>query len=285
MNEKQRMQYLDAMGIDCFVPRFLLPNAKAPQQCELPSSVLQSSAANGSSKSTETAAAEAKPARSMQAAGEGLKQFFDSQASSRRIIEASREEYSSASPEGKQQSAAPGDASASSANNSLAATSSQEAPRFALSLWQIDGVYVIDSRRPKDAFPTQTLLRNMLKAAGWLARDLPKAETLNWPMVAHSERASWADACAMVQDFLEARLAKSESELDTLLLFGEAATRTVFGEHSDYSDMCFKPQTLEKLPDHKSAKALVLPSLAHMLHKPEVKPKVWTAILAFQHNH
>lgn len=36
MNELQRMQYLDAMGIDSFVPRVVLPNAKAPVVCVLP---------------------------------------------------------------------------------------------------------------------------------------------------------------------------------------------------------------------------------------------------------
>ena len=36
MNEKQRMQYVEAMGIDMFVPRYLLSNSRAANQCPLP---------------------------------------------------------------------------------------------------------------------------------------------------------------------------------------------------------------------------------------------------------
>lgn len=36
MNEQRRMQYLDAMGIDMFVPRFVLAGAALSSQCELP---------------------------------------------------------------------------------------------------------------------------------------------------------------------------------------------------------------------------------------------------------
>ncbi len=36
MNEATRMQYLDAMGIDMFVPRLILPAAKLSSQCLLP---------------------------------------------------------------------------------------------------------------------------------------------------------------------------------------------------------------------------------------------------------
>ncbi|MFT5083463.1 MAG: hypothetical protein ACI9Y1_001506, partial [Lentisphaeria bacterium] len=42
------MQYLDAMGIDTFVPRFLLPNAKLSLVCDLPfASVPQNTAYSG----------------------------------------------------------------------------------------------------------------------------------------------------------------------------------------------------------------------------------------------
>ena len=36
MNELQRMQYLDALGVDMFVPRFTMPGALASELCELP---------------------------------------------------------------------------------------------------------------------------------------------------------------------------------------------------------------------------------------------------------
>lgn len=37
MNEARRMQYLEAMGVDMYVPRYVLPNAAAMRQCALPS--------------------------------------------------------------------------------------------------------------------------------------------------------------------------------------------------------------------------------------------------------
>ena len=51
MNEYQRMQYLEAMGIETFVPRMRLVNAKLSLQCVLPEPSLQIQANTGSAKS------------------------------------------------------------------------------------------------------------------------------------------------------------------------------------------------------------------------------------------
>jgi len=51
MNEYQRMQYLEAMGIETFVPRMRLVNAKLSLQCVLPEPSLQIQANTGSVKS------------------------------------------------------------------------------------------------------------------------------------------------------------------------------------------------------------------------------------------
>jgi len=47
MNELQRLEYMEAMGVDCYVPRLVLPGAKPSEQCELPAiAVIEEPAAN-----------------------------------------------------------------------------------------------------------------------------------------------------------------------------------------------------------------------------------------------
>lgn len=252
MNERQRMHYLDALGIDTFVPRFVLPVAKLSAPCALPA---VAAAEPESVLVNEPVHGLASPV----VGGEERRVLDD-------IVRATQ---------------IPGPSKNDDASETASLSASLDAPlseataapvRFSLALWHLGKVQVIDSRRQGDALPTDALLSNILQAVGCLDLNLPKAEMLQWPMVERQQHGGWPAAQELVQGFLDGRLLSRP--VAYLFLFGDDAARAVLGEGCDITQTryaCVPVPAFE-------AEAIVLPSLAEILYQPECKRDVWRAL-------
>lgn len=266
MNEQRRMQYLDAMGIDMFVPRFVLAGAALSSQCELPQ-VKESKALAG-----------------VQGAAGVLGEITG--ASSPSVAPASEPvvERPSRAPLGlvaEPEKVKPQKSSSSTVSSILAElkakTVVKPSAKFFLQLWRVhENLLVVDSRKPGQALPTEVLLTNILKAYGQIPQALPRAEKLQWPMVDDATKDhSWAAAQEMVQSFLEGRLLSSP--VKHILLFGNDAVRAVLGDGELPEDA--KPECFHKPADAFACEAYCMPSLGEILLQPLLKRPVWQLLL------
>lgn len=286
MNEIQRQQYLEAMGIDTYMPRWILPSAAVPLSCApvLPRSEqdLQASepAAQPRVQSPVDPDVPQVPAPAPTAnvvVTEVVDSATQAPAKSAPIdVLASIE-----SPSEPAKKSAP--VSAKSILENLDAETKRPDPRFALSLWRVhDDVMVVDSRHAELALPTEPLLRNILAALGFASQPLPKAEVLRWPMFENSYEPQGQEIAretlqAMLEGMLEARPGKY------LLLMGGEACHYLLG--SEQLGEGFDPQvSLDKhlgqsfALDALSATAIVVPSLSDLLQQPLLKRGAWRAI-------
>lgn len=255
MNELQRMQYLEAMGVDTFVPRFVLSHAPLPKLAELP----QSAEMVGAALAREPAISEEHEQRVLPERAAAVNRIvnLDFQMESRRRAEDS----SGAEKRG------------SSPQPISECPPVKEIARFSLALWRINNdVLVVDSRRPKAALPTETLLSNILFQLNLLRQPLPRADFLNWPMAGGNDH-SWDAASEMARAFLEGRLLSNP--VRHMILMGSEAGRAILQQ--DTRDHIGDKVRMEAF----AADALVLPSLADILYQPELKKRVWQSIQDF----
>lgn len=287
MNESQRMQYLEVMGIDTFVPRFLLSGAKASGVCELPViaepitpepnkaltslGFTESVAPNVAAPLQPTLEAGNKGARSQSS---GLERV------SIGGIVSSRPELGLGQEEQPQADNKKPDKPTLDLKSLVSAQVPKEQIRFSLALWHVGNLQVIDSRKRGDALPTDALLSNILSAFGCLESHLPKVEMLHWPMVETAKDNGWSAAKEMVHGFLDGRLmAKPVSHI---LLFGQDAYHSVLGEANDIEGdeaSFLKAQFTAVQVEAFDATAIILPSLADILRHPESKRDVWRSLI------
>ena len=252
------MHYLEAMGIDMFVPRLLLPNSPPPRLCELPEAPLP-----------ESARRSAAPDRPLPAAALGVQQIVGAEDEAPPPVAAGKVAHSilnqlqtpSAQKKHTEPPVPPEAAASTAANVS-----------FTLKCWQISTrLMVIDSHEPGAALPTAKLLQNMLAAAALLEVDLPGASTLVWPFPgADAMDRGWDAARQMICSFLAARY--EQRPFSHLLLMGEAAQRGLEG----WSESQEFPVGVEPA----SMVLHLLPSLADILREPASKAGVWSTLLA-----
>jgi hypothetical protein len=251
MNELQRMQYLDAMGIDMFVPRFLLSNALLPRQAELPADAVfappQIVLEDSEARVLPERAAVVNRIVNLDFTQDNLTPIAHD-------IETLKDEPVKNIP--------PDTARV------------QTTVQFSLALWRIDSeVMVVDSRRPRSALPTEALLANILFQLNVLRQPLPRAEFLNWPMPGTGGNHGWDAAREMVQAFLEGRL--SSNPIKRLVIMGAEAGNAILEKEVDcQTEAGFAGQAF-------GAEAMLLPSLADMLYQPELKKIAWKNLYAF----
>ncbi len=275
MNERQRMQYLETMGIDCFVPRFVLPEAKSSSLCELPvaNDPIRSLSVESHGLAQEQSPHPTTSSSTSNVGASGLAQTGGAKRISiDDIIDGKKTEPVLETVVGKE---APAQSASDETIQSIVESVSdvpKEAVQFSLSLWHIDKIQIIDSRKPGDALPTDALLSNILLAIGGLSLQLPRVERIDWPMVETAADKSWQAAREMVQGFLEGRLlAKPVSHI---LLFGQDACTAVLGQDVDFIQQQYQTLPVEAF----DASAIVLPSLADILRAPSFKSDVWRAL-------
>jgi len=175
-----------------------------------------------------------------------------------------------------------------SVNNDETAVSNQGTKavvhHFSLAVWRLNSkLMIVDSRNTRLALPTTALLANILHALGY-SEALPNFDTVRWPLASDRSRntsSSEDEARGFFQAYLQAQYEKHPSQ--TVLLMGAHAARYgLSGEQ--WADAGQNPkkeaELLGKVFDLTTQqKAIVVPSLAAMLQKPQLKAIVWRAIL------
>lgn len=280
MNEVQRMQYLDALGIDSFMPRRILPNAPVAQLC---APVMSYDASQPS----------AVPLPAAQLLTGNSQSVSHSPALKAPVIEAApanKPPVSAAALLDTTPAAPPRPvAQVAELTNVVSVTAAkpdkvvEPAPRFSLSLWQLsDQLLVVDSRQPQQALPTESLLANILSALGYPQAPLPPAHVVRWPIIENRFEPQGADeARGMLSALLSARL--ESQPVKHLLLMGEQACHYILpSEHLAETQSA----SLEKLQGKllqvnelvQGLPVIVVPSLTDMLQDASLKAITWQAI-------
>jgi len=290
MNEVQRMQYLDALGIDSFMPRRVLPNAPALRMCEpvlsgaVGAQAASAPATSAPATSTPDIAAQASsglvnvpPAVAAVQSQPDVALSSSADAGAKPVVEAPL----TAAPAVLEQVVvvtAQVQVEAIKTVKAVIAT-----PRFSLSMWQVgEQLLVIDSRQPQQALPTESLLSNILLALGFPAGPLPSAHVVRWPIMENRfESQGPGEARGMLSALIAARLETQPAK--HLLLMGEEACHYILP-----SDELAESQTqsLSKLQGRlltvpelaAGLPVIVVPSLTAMLQEPELKAITWQAI-------
>jgi hypothetical protein len=267
VTEQLRQHYLQAFGIETYVPRWALPGAAALVMFASEAMVEGEAAVADCAEAVDADVVEASAALADNSRGVG----------------------------GEARVSLAGDLPGRSKQARESQRSVVEAPlrtapvhRFVLSAWRIlDDVVVLDSRRLKLALPVERLLLNISQALGFGGGTaLPPAELLRWPLLdtAASPRPdlvkSVAEARAMVHAYLAAQ--NEKQRVKTVLLMGADAARHAlsardFEPGSECEEWLGQSFTLP-LDGDSSLRAIVLPSLAAMLQHPPLKALTWKAI-------
>lgn len=254
------MQYLDVLGIDMFVPRWVLPAARSSLQAALPTALSDhETAVAGHPSATASTRISQDPV--------GIERSSSPQASTNRSVENIIGDLSDKTRVTDL---------ADRTQNPIAAkvqAEVEESVAFSLSIWRVpERCWILDARAVGEALPTQALLSNILTAKQWRLAD-GKPEILNWPMFSgHGYSGGWDAAGEMVKAFMQARL--TQFPVENVLLMGRDAFVSFNGNPDKFTDMVGQSLQLDDL----GVCAIVLPSLADMLKKPALKRAVWNAI-------
>jgi hypothetical protein len=241
MNERHRMQYLDAMGIEMFVPRFVLHGAAQTVQAELPVELRTSSPAE-----------DTLPERSEKPSGGGS--LLASLRSANKELKAKVEPK-----------VEPGHAASV---NHEAVEKKPESAQFQIGFWWThSGLIVLDARRPNAALPTDAFLNNVLLANHLIQHPLPGAEVIRWPLAKGRDN-SWHAAGAMMQELLQAR--RGEKPAKFCLAWGKSALRSVMPE-ADFDQLKFNVFSIPQL----NCELLCLPEVEHFLRQCDDKKRLW----------
>lgn len=255
-SETQRMQYLDALGIDSYMPRRVLPHAPTIRMCA-PSAA----PVTGITPAQPAVATVAQVVASVRVAAGNE----------------TLENNARRGDAGKADTVVPGVAKASG---------DVAKPRFSLGLWVIDEeLLVVDSRQPQAALPTEALLNNVIFALGYVAR-LPRVEVFNWPLHEKIPDAQGEDSARdALAAMLEAHAAAAP--LKRCLLMGPEACYYCLqleqlaalpqfdaGPTAAFESMQGKSMVIAGV----GLTAVITPSLTQMLRDPGLKAVAWRAM-------
>lgn len=288
MNEMQRQQYLEAIGIDSYMPRWILPVAPRPVACApVTARPVESIAANTAPLANPAAVvSRVTPAAGLAQVTAAVADVTAQVSVAPRVAAATPAVPPVAVTETLAALAEPAvtavKPTAETVINSLGVAAETD-PQFALSMWRAsDDLLVIDSRQAQLALPTEPLLANILLALG-LRQPLPRAEVLHWPMYDHP-LAPKGEAAAKetLMALLEARL--EQQPVSYLLLMGAEACHYILPDELLPADSPQPPASCQALLgkalrlDALKATAIVVPSLSDMLQQPDLKATTWRAI-------
>jgi hypothetical protein len=247
VNELQRQAYLQALGVDAYYPRWLLPCAPGSQLCvqiwpEANSDLAHESFEHLSRSDLQIAVASNQSASPIAVAD--VLQALELQ------------------PVRPKKPVGPVYQSAE--------VTKRIAP-FALSIWRpFTSWLVIDERQPQAALPVELLLQNILFSFGRLSSPLAE-EVLRWPLVENAViPQTAAEARQALSVWLEVELERRP--VKCLLLMGPKAAEFFLSDKS-YDEQLWKVADLS-IP---GLQALVTPSLVELLRNPLLKGELWRA--------
>ncbi len=282
MNELQRQQYLDALGIDSYMPRWVLPMAPAPVLCQPVTAQPERAGSVPPQPVATEVMAQTTPAPAERVESAALTASAPQSEASATVADARQVLAAMATPTPAAEPSTDTGVAGRAVAPLSAATANAETPRFALSLWRIGAsLMVIDSRQAELALPTEPLLSNILLALGFPQQRLPRAEVMRWPMYENhlapqGEEAARETIVAMLEALLE------QQPVPYLLLMGADACHYVLppglvdGEVRTQRFAAAQGQTLTL--EALNSKAIVVPSLCDMLQDTSLKASCWQAI-------
>ena len=266
MNEANRMQYLEAMGVEVFVPRFVLPYAKPSVQCVLPvaePSSIESEQLNPGSPLTTLTTLSSRMGLANESSGRHQDPNHILESRDTRAAQISPSRPNEKITDQPAQSTEPAEKTLEKVRENV---------EFNLILWRTEQLVMIDSITPGHALPTERLLRNICFALLGSTVNLSKPDRLSWPIPAASLdiASDWEAA----QEWLNAYLDGIESKPNVMLHFGEDAYRALTGGQNDFKTRLFD------MVEMSAVKHCLLPSLQELLYQPELKRPTWTMLQA-----
>lgn len=288
MNELQRHVYLDAMGIDSYYPKLLLPGAKASELCELPVATaspasedsigkLDPETSNRTTEHLSPVGTIARPGKSK--SGEVLQALFEDSPSPKahREIQGVNGDVSQAI-EGVVQNATrtAGHALATTAEtaapspteSSTISGSANVIPQFSLTIIRGANILLIDEGLSSTVNSVEylQLITNMLFAVGAKVQQLT-LDSFHWPMV-RNKQIDQSEVAA--KQTLEAFLRKQVSHLSLsyIVVLGETA-KTMLCEQSSPNGKFMAHEEL-------SVELICTHSASQMMNEASLKKSAWS---------
>jgi len=255
MSELQRQQYLSALGLDTYMPRWHLPFAPASVLCELPVAIESPSNVVPSAIKQNIAISVERQLPSKPVNPAPVHHLISDMLDTKTAL-----------PEVK----------ISKAGDILAQFDVKPvtiAP-FSLSIWRPSvGMMVIDSRDTKLALPTELLLNNILRSLVKNQAITLQEDVLRWPMIENSfAKRTLQDARNELQTWLSVQ--NEIRPVNYLWLMGKNAAMYFLPDSVEHKDLLYKTTSLMD----SSIVALLLPCLNELLQNPQLKKSVFAAV-------
>jgi hypothetical protein len=259
LNELQRTEYLAALGVTSYMPRFLLPLAPEPRQAELP--VVRDSGQIGRTADLDCEGARESLAHRDSEPGSAELQLRSRAAGPLKPTGASGSALRDIGELTEQVRAVPAPQAAPLAE--VASPQSQVQP-FVLSCWWLgEELLAVDSREPGTALPLEALFDNIARALNW--HQLPRErDRLRWPMAEnrYAAAADASDARDTCASWLEAACARKP--VKSIWLMGRQAR-----------DFCSPVPLTQLVSEWNGIRLLAMPSLSQLLQQPLRKRDLW----------
>lgn len=240
MNELQRTEYLTALGVTSYMPRFRLRLAPEPVQAELPPAVEEASEAPpAAAVMAAVGVAQAEPPMARPA---------DAVPEISRVISSITTETRTPRAEVVPEPVAP----------------PRQIRPFVLSCWWLGAeLLAVDSREPGSALPVEALFGNMARALGWHQLTAGR-DKFRWPLAENpfAAAAGAVDARDTCSSWLEAAVARRP--VKSIWLMGQQA-----------QDYCAPIALEDGVSDWNGVKLVSMPSLTELLSEPLRKRDVW----------
>ncbi|WP_066962268.1 hypothetical protein [Microbulbifer sp. Q7] len=257
MNERQRTEYLSALGVTSYMPRFCLPLAPDPVQALLPPPVDAPQEAPRGVSAVMAAAGVVTEAPV--AADRATQTGMDPSPSSAQQVSDVGRVIGSITAESRVSASAP-------KATPVAPPQRQVAP-FVLSSWRLgDELLAVDSREPGVALPVESLFGNIARALGWHGLESERNK-LRWPLAENpfAAAAGAEDAKDTCTSWLEAACARKP--VKSIWLMGLPA-----------QEFCAPVAMTDGVGDWQGVRVVFMPSLTELLEAPARKREVWNML-------
>lgn len=163
--------------------------------------------------------------------------------------------------------------------------------KFVFSVWRVKDILILDTRKVREALPTDHLLQNILRSVGYSVAQLPVSESLRWPLFVDKRFAKKNNGTdkielteeqykndseqsrAMVQAYISAQ--HSKAPLKYLFLMGAETTSSTLDDSIRFVDC---NGTVLSTKFWEGIQCLIMPSLYSMLQDPPSKRIAWNAL-------
>ncbi|MBU2885371.1 hypothetical protein KO507_06315 [Gilvimarinus agarilyticus] len=257
MDELARQKYLNALGIDGYMPRVRLPHAPQPVLCAIPETLVQASSHTPAQAlmrpETEALPARSTPKENVESVGQVLAGIGGNQ----------------------ERKAAP----KAPLKASLTPKTAGVKPVH-LHLWRASpSLMIVDQHEPGMAFPKETLLTNILRATQQISQPLAEAERIRCPINDDlASRYREEDVSEELKAWINEELIKSPQA--NLWIFGLRPAQYLATPETK-PEATFSQALVSCYGETETTRrAAVLPSLTELLQTPDLKRQVWQTLQA-----